>query len=110
MLFGAMRDKAIGAMRIELNKSFDEIHLTEIEYERSASIKDLKKICSDSGIIASEENNALHYINKFIKGNKENCLVVQIWHIVHCVLCQCIDHGNNLQSIDQQSMSTSTRM
>jgi dihydrofolate synthase/folylpolyglutamate synthase len=76
VLFGAMRDKAIGAMLIELNKSFDEIHLTEIKYERSANIKDLKKICNDIGITASEENNALDYINKFIKGNKENCLVV----------------------------------
>ncbi|MGB5850246.1 MAG: folylpolyglutamate synthase/dihydrofolate synthase family protein [Ignavibacteriaceae bacterium] len=76
VLFGAMKDKAIGSMLIELNKSFDEIHLTEIMYERSATIKDLKKICDDIGITAFEEFDALDYINEYLKGNKENCLVV----------------------------------
>lgn len=76
VLFGVMRDKAISAMLIELNKSFDEIHLTEIKYERSANIKDLKNICDDFGIIASEEPDAINYINKFLKSDKENCLVV----------------------------------
>ena len=76
VLFGAMRDKAIGAMLIELNKAFDEIHLTEIKYERSATIKDLKNICYNTGITATEETDAVGYINKFLKGNKENCLVV----------------------------------
>jgi len=76
VLFGAMRDKAIDAMLDQLNKSFDEIHLTEIKYERSAKIKDLKKICNDIGIIASAEFDAIEYINKFLKGNKENCLVI----------------------------------
>ncbi|MCH6574890.1 MAG: bifunctional folylpolyglutamate synthase/dihydrofolate synthase, partial [Bacteroidetes bacterium] len=76
VLFGAMRDKAIGAMLIELNKYFDEIHLTEIKYERSANIKDLKNICDNIGITASEEPDALNCINNFLKGKKENCLVV----------------------------------
>ena len=76
VLFGAMRDKAIDAMLIEVNKSFDEIHLTEINYERSANIKDLKNICDSIGITVSEEPDALNYINKFLKGNKEYCLVV----------------------------------
>ena len=76
VLFGVMRDKAIDAMLIELNKYFDEIHLTEIKYERSANIKDLKNICDNIGITASEEPDALNCINKFLKGNKEDCLVV----------------------------------
>ena len=76
VLFGEMRDKAIGAMLIELNKYFDEIHLTEIKYERSANIKDLKNICENIGKTASEEPDALNCINNFLKGKKENCLVV----------------------------------
>jgi dihydrofolate synthase/folylpolyglutamate synthase len=76
VLFGAMRDKAIGAMLAALNKSFSEIHLTEIKYERSATIKDLKNICDNKGITTTEEPDAVGYINKFLKGNKENCLVV----------------------------------
>jgi dihydrofolate synthase/folylpolyglutamate synthase len=76
VLFCAMRDKAISAMLIELNKSFDEIHLTEIGYERSAKIVHLKKICDDIGITAFEEYDSLDCIKKFLRGNKENCLVV----------------------------------
>ena len=76
VLFGAMRDKAIDAMLIEVNKSFDKIHLNEIKHERSANIKDLKNICDSIGITVSEEPDALNYINKFLNGNKEYCLVV----------------------------------
>jgi dihydrofolate synthase/folylpolyglutamate synthase len=76
VLFGAMKDKAIASMLIALNKSFDDIHLTEIKYERSSTIKDLKNICDNKGITATEEPDAVGYINKFLKGNKENCLVV----------------------------------
>ncbi len=76
VLFGAMKDKAIASMLIALNKSFDEIHLTEIKYERSSTIKDLNNICDNKGITAFEELDAVGYINKFLKGNKENCLVV----------------------------------
>lgn len=76
VMFGVMRDKAIDAMLIELNKSFDEIHLTEIKYERSANIKALKNICDNIGITAFEDPDVLNYIDKFLKGNKENCLVV----------------------------------
>ena len=76
VLFGAMKDKAIASMLIALNKSFDEIHLTEIKYERSSTIKDLNNICDNKGITGTEEPDAVGYINKFLKGNKENCLVV----------------------------------
>ena len=76
VLFGAMRDKAIDLMLVQLNKAFDEIHLTEIDYERSAKNKELKKICDDNGITASVEIDAISYINNFLKGKKENCLVI----------------------------------
>ncbi|UCH65529.1 MAG: bifunctional folylpolyglutamate synthase/dihydrofolate synthase [Ignavibacterium sp.] len=76
VLFGAMKDKAHGEMLVELNKSFDEIHLTQIDYERSAKIEDLKSICNELNITAYEERNPLQYINNFLKGERNNCLVV----------------------------------
>jgi len=76
VLFGVMRDKAIDLMLDQLNKSFDEIHLIEIEYERSAKMEELKNICNDNGITASEEIDAIGYINNFLKGKKDNCLVI----------------------------------
>lgn len=76
LLFGVMKDKAIEQMLIELNKSFDEIHLTQIDSERSAKIDELKKICSDLNINAVEEPDGIDLIDNFLKGKKQNCLVV----------------------------------
>jgi dihydrofolate synthase/folylpolyglutamate synthase len=76
LLFGVMKDKAIEQMLIELNKSFDEIHLTQIENERSAKIDELKKICNKININAIEEPVGIDFINNFIMEKKRNCLVV----------------------------------
>jgi dihydrofolate synthase / folylpolyglutamate synthase len=76
VLFGAMKDKSVEEMLKELNKSFDEIHLTEIEYERSASITELTRYCDELGIISIQESNPVNYIKKKLKGEKEHCLVV----------------------------------
>ena len=76
VLFGVLKDKAVDQMLIELNDSFDEIHLTQIDNERAAKIKDLKKICEKQNIIVYVETDAEKYIKHFLTGEKENCLVV----------------------------------
>ena len=76
LLFGVMRDKAIEQMLIELGKSFDEIHLTQIDNERSAKIDELKKICFDIKIDALEEPVGMELINKFLRSENKDCLVV----------------------------------
>jgi len=76
VLFGAMKDKAHKEMLVELNKSFDEIHLTQIDYERSATIEDLKSICNELNIKAYEERKSVQYIYNFLQGERRNCLVV----------------------------------
>jgi dihydrofolate synthase/folylpolyglutamate synthase len=76
VLFGAMKDKAHREMLVELNKSFDEIHLTQIDYDRSATIEDLKSICNELNIKAYEERKPVQYIYNFLNGKKSNCLVV----------------------------------
>lgn len=76
LLFGVMKDKDIEQMLIELNKSFDEIHLTQIENERSAKIYELKKICNNVNINGIEEPVGIDFINNFLKEKKRNCLVV----------------------------------
>ena len=76
LLFGVMKDKAVEQMLLELNKSFEEIHLTHIENERSATIYELKKICNNINIDAIEEPVGIDLINRFLKGEKKNCLVV----------------------------------
>ena len=76
VLFGVLKDKAVDQMLNELNKSFDEIHLTQIDNERTAKIEDLKKICNKQNITVYVETDAVKYIKHFLTGDKENCLVV----------------------------------
>lgn len=76
VLFGVLKDKAVDQMLNELNKSFDEIHLTQIDNERTAKIEDLKKICKKQNITVYVETDAVKYIKHFLTGDKENCLVV----------------------------------
>ena len=76
VLFGAMKDKAHEEILIELNKSFDEIHLTEIDIERSSKIEELKVICSELNITSYEVRKPVEFVHRFLKGAKEHCLVV----------------------------------
>lgn len=76
VLFGVMKDKAVDQMLSELNKSFDEIHLIQIDNERAAKIEDLKEICIKQKITIYVETDAVKYIEHFLTGDKENCLVV----------------------------------
>jgi dihydrofolate synthase / folylpolyglutamate synthase len=76
VLFGVMKDKAIEQMLTELNKSFDEIHITQINNERSATIKELMNLCRDLNINVTAEYDSIGFIRKFLEEKTENCLVV----------------------------------
>ena len=76
VLYGAMKDKAHEEILIDLSNSFNEIHLTEIDIERSAKIEDLKAICGKLNIICYEERKPVEFIHRFLEGAKEHCLVV----------------------------------
>ena len=49
LLFGAMKDKSLKEMLTTLGNHFDNIYVTEIDYERSAKAADLKKIAEEIG-------------------------------------------------------------
>jgi dihydrofolate synthase/folylpolyglutamate synthase len=76
VIFGAMKDKAVAEMLIELNECFDEILLTEIHYDRSIKMLDLQNICKNFSIIAHGVSEPVDFIRNFLKGDKENCLVI----------------------------------
>lgn len=76
VLFGAMKDKAHEEMLIELNSSFDEIWLTQIDYERSAKIEELEMICRKLNITYYQERKPVDFINSFLQREGNNCLVV----------------------------------
>ncbi|MBT8380219.1 MAG: bifunctional folylpolyglutamate synthase/dihydrofolate synthase [Ignavibacteria bacterium] len=76
LLFGAMRDKSIEEMIVSLKPHFDEIVLTEIEYERSAKINELKRICKKNNIAAEVTNSPAEFVRNFRTREYSNCLVV----------------------------------
>lgn len=76
LLFGAMQDKAIGKMLQKLNICFDEIHITEIDYERSAKVDAINTECRRLGINADIENEPVEFVTSFLNKEPGGCLVV----------------------------------
>jgi len=76
LLFAVMRDKAIRDMLLLLKPHFDEIFLTQLEYERSAKISELSAICQQNNIPAVPLTGIQKFIIDFENRNKSECLVV----------------------------------
>lgn len=76
LLFGVMKDKSIKPMLSLLKNYFDEIHVTEIKYERSAKISDLLTIAHELNIDVIPEHDPINYMKKFSSEEKTNCLVI----------------------------------
>ena len=76
VLFGAMRDKDVEYMLAMLNESFDEIHITAINYERASSIDELKQIADKINLNVLVEDDPFELVSKFNKENEKSVLVV----------------------------------
>ncbi len=76
LLFGVMRDKSIKDMLVKLNTGFDEIHITEVNYERTSKIDYLQKISGELNIKVVPEQDPAEFIKKFERLNSNDCLVV----------------------------------
>lgn len=76
LLFGVMKDKAVKEMMTLLNNSFDEINLTEIDYERACRISELDEIAKELSITAGSVTNPAEFVLKFREEEYSKCLVV----------------------------------
>jgi dihydrofolate synthase/folylpolyglutamate synthase len=76
LLFGAMRDKAIGDMLKMLSQYFDEVFVTEIQYERAAKVEEITDLCNQLNIQISQVTEPARFVNSFIQRNEDECLVV----------------------------------
>jgi dihydrofolate synthase / folylpolyglutamate synthase len=76
LLFAVMKDKAIPVMLSELAKHFDEIFITEIDYERCAKIEDIQLICEQMQINTKPITNIKQFIENFETAEKSECLVI----------------------------------
>lgn len=76
LLFGAMRDKAIEEMLRMLSEYFDEILISEIQYERAAKVEEISKICESLNIHSIPVNKPEVFVSDFMKRDATECLVV----------------------------------
>lgn len=76
LLFSALKDKNIIEMLDELKDCFDEIILTEINYERAANIEHLKDIAEKLNIAYKVALNKKEVVQNHLMEDKQNCLVV----------------------------------
>ena len=76
LLFGVMKDKSINEMLSLLNPVFDNLYLTNINYERAAKASELLDYCKQLGIKAAIVDSAVEFVSNFLSQNKKDCLVV----------------------------------
>ncbi|MGD1005886.1 MAG: folylpolyglutamate synthase/dihydrofolate synthase family protein [Ignavibacteriaceae bacterium] len=76
LLFGVMKDKSIKGMLSNLSNFFDEIHITQVNIERSSKIEDLHNIAEDLNIEIISEPDPVEFVKKFKEQASNNCLVV----------------------------------
>ena len=76
LLFGAMLDKAIGDMLKMLSQYFDEVFVTEIQYERAAKVEEITDLCNQLNIKISQVTEPARFVNSFNSRNEDECLVV----------------------------------
>lgn len=76
LLFGVMKDKAIKEMLMLVSNSFNEIVVTDIDYERACKISELKKIAEAINLNVKSITNPAEYVAAFKEENPSKCLVV----------------------------------
>jgi dihydrofolate synthase/folylpolyglutamate synthase len=76
LLFGVMKDKAIKGMLSNLNNSFDEIHITQVNVDRSSKIEELQDIADELKINVLPERNPAGFTKEFNNRAASDCLVV----------------------------------
>ncbi len=76
VIYGTMKDKDYSSILSILKNNFDEIHITEIDYERAANIDDVIKVADNMGLKVFPMVKPTEYINRFINEERNKCLVV----------------------------------
>ena len=76
LIYGAMKDKNVDEILLKLDRHFDAIYVTEIDYERSLTLSEFSEISKSIGIALKPLPLPSKYIKEFINNNKNDSLVV----------------------------------
>lgn len=76
VIFGVMKDKDIKKMLLQFDNIFDKINITTFEYERAATIEQIKNIADSIGVKVNLIPDPVEYILRFKTETGKKCLVV----------------------------------
>lgn len=76
VIFGVMKDKDIKKMLLQFDNIFDKINITTFEYERAATIEQIKDIADSIGVKVNLIPDPVEYILRFKTETGKKCLVV----------------------------------
>ncbi len=76
LIFGAMKDKNISKMLLDLHPYFDKFYFCSINYERAAPKEELLRIAQNMGINSDTLDDPVQLIKKFESIEDNLCLVV----------------------------------
>ena len=76
LLFGVMKDKAVGEMLLIVKDHFDEIHICRASYERALPVEEISLIAEKLNIKTIIERNIIDFIRDFEGKEQNECLVV----------------------------------
>lgn len=76
VLFGVMRDKSIANMLQMLADTFDDLYISQIQYERAASFEEISVECQKLNINCNQVKKPAEFIINFKTSPDNECLVV----------------------------------
>jgi len=76
VIFGVMKDKNIKEMLKQFDNNFDKIFVTSFNYERAASVDQIKNIADELNVNIEVISSPAEYIQEFMLNKSEECLVV----------------------------------
>ncbi len=76
LLFGVMKDKSVKEILSLLKDHFDEIHITEVNTERSCKLDELHDVANQLSLKVVPESSPAKFVEEFKRKNKDDCLVV----------------------------------
>ncbi len=76
LIYGAMKDKSTDRMLRMLKPFFHKIYITSTNYERAATIKELKTIADNIKIDVEEILEPAKMLKKYLQKKSDECLVI----------------------------------
>ncbi len=76
LIYGAMQDKSTAEMLLSLKPFFQKIFITSTNYEKAASINELKEIADKNKIEVEELHEPVKKLQEFLRIKTNDCLVV----------------------------------